>query len=51
MIVTAFVSDAIPCQPCERAPTTINVGATLTVAANQYPGTYVGTYRVRVDEQ
>jgi hypothetical protein len=51
MIVDAFTHDALTSQPWNRAPDTINVGARLTIGAAQRPGVYVGTYRVRVDEQ
>jgi hypothetical protein len=51
MVVNAFTTDAKTRQPWNRAPGTINVGATLTILADQMPGVYVGTYRVRVDEQ
>jgi hypothetical protein len=51
MSVTNFTSTALKGQPWSRASTHISVGATLTIAPNQVPGVYVGTYRVRVDEQ
>lgn len=51
MLLDTFTNDAIACQPCSRTPTTIHVGGTLTVGANQAPGTYVGTFTVRVNQQ
>lgn len=52
MTVSGFTNDALDCSPkCSKTDITIYVGATLTVAANQEPGIYVGMFTVRVDQQ
>jgi spore coat protein U-like protein len=50
MTVDNFVHNALDGPPYSSAPYTLVVGARLNVAANQIPGTYVGTFTVIVDQ-
>jgi len=51
MAVSTFVSNPASIQTVPNGGTTLGVGATLTVAPNQAPGTYSGTFSLTVNFQ
>lgn len=51
MTVTGLMHNAKTSNPYDKAPFTLYVGGTLTVAAGQTPGLYTGTFLVQVDQK